>query len=417
MEAAQRLTEMVQERYEEARLAAVSTVPDVRILDAARAPQRPTNAGMARIILVVAALGGLGVGLIGAILLDRFDPRVQYPEQVSQKLGLPILGTVPYIRSGERRHDLRDTSQVVEAFRVIRLGITHAYGRAGPVVIAITSPAGEEGKSFVSANLALAFADLGRRTLVIDADVRRGRLHELLGGARKPGLTDYLAGHVGREQLVQPTVYEGLDRIGCGSRRRDGPELLQSPAMAALVASLRTSYDVIVVDTPPIGAGADALALGTLTGNVVIVLRTGSTDRELTLAKLDMLERLPVRILGAVLNAVPLGRSYRYPYYSYESYLPGYESYDEEGVRPVVEQVGRGVGPPVSPAGPEANPSADGGDQSSADGLVSEDDEADAQDVVSEGQSEVVEADSESRDSRWELHRQHQRRTQLRHWR
>jgi hypothetical protein len=103
--------------------------------------------------------------------------------------------------------------------------------------------------------------------------------------------------------------------------------------MAAALMQLRADYDVIIIDTPPLAAGADALALGTLAGNVVLVVRTGSTDRELTDTKLEMLERLPLRILGAILNDVPRGGTYHY--YGYESYLPGYESTDEEGLEPV----------------------------------------------------------------------------------
>jgi Mrp family chromosome partitioning ATPase len=97
--------------------------------------------------------------------------------------------------------------------------------------------------------------------------------------------------------------------------------------MAQLLVTLRANYDVILVDSPPLGAGVDPFVLGTLTGNVMLVLRTGVTDREYTEAKLDMLDRLPVRVLGAVLNDVRAGEAYGY--YSYYSYLPGYAANDE----------------------------------------------------------------------------------------
>jgi Mrp family chromosome partitioning ATPase len=97
--------------------------------------------------------------------------------------------------------------------------------------------------------------------------------------------------------------------------------------MAQLMATLRSSYDVILVDSPPLGAGVDPFVLGALTGHVMLVLRTGVTDREYTEAKLDMLDRLPIRVLGAVLNDVRQGDAYGY--YAYYSYLPGYEASDE----------------------------------------------------------------------------------------
>jgi capsular exopolysaccharide synthesis family protein len=317
---------MLQARYEEARLAAVSSIPDVRILDAAVAPQRPINESQKPRLFILAFMVSF-MGAVGAALvLDRIDPRFKYPEQLSEELGLPIIGTIPHV-AGRRGQAIKATEQLVEAFRVIRLNLLHAYGSAGPVVVTISSTSPEDGKSFVTSNLALAFADLGRRTLVIDGDVRRGVLHRLFGGARKPGLTDYLAGQASREQIIQSTMYEMVDRIGCGTRRQDGPELIQSQEMSTLLLQLRSSYDVVLLDTPPLTAGVDPLAMGTLTGSMLLVVRTGATDRETTEAKLDVLERLPIRLLGAVLNDVPPGGLYR-QYYSY--YSPGYEAWDEE---------------------------------------------------------------------------------------
>jgi len=327
VEMATSLYTTLRERYEAARLAAASSIPDIRILDAAVPPQRPDNEQEVPRYILLAFLASLGIAALGAVLLDRLDYRLRYPHQVTHTLGLPILGTVPHVpgRSGPAA---ASSHQVIEAFRMIRLNVLHAYGSAGPMVIAVTSPASEEGKSFVTANLALAFGTLGHRTLVIDGDVRRGRLHRFLGGTRKPGLTDYLAGTATIERIVQKTLNGSLHRIGCGSRRQDGPELLHSASMAALFAQLRSGYDVVLVDTPPLAAGVDPFLFGTLTGNLLLVLRTGSTNRELAETKLDMLDHFPIRVLGAVLNDVP-GKG-RYSYYSHYGYLPGYQVFDEE---------------------------------------------------------------------------------------
>jgi Mrp family chromosome partitioning ATPase len=134
-----------------------------------------------------------------------------------------------------------------------------------------------------------------------------------------------------------------LSFIGCGARSHAGPALVSSAAMVQLVARLRREFDAIIVDSAPLGAGADGLALGTATGSLLVVLRTGVSDRELAEAKLGILQHLPINVLGAVLNDVRPGGAYRY--YSY--YLQGYGTRDELNAagqqvlqEPVVDQPG-----------------------------------------------------------------------------
>jgi capsular exopolysaccharide synthesis family protein len=320
---AEQVVANLQQRYEEARLAEVSSVSDVRLLDRASVPTDPL--GHAALILVFLAFwGGLGAGVGGAVVLDRTDRRVHYPEHVTRSMGLAILGAVPHLdlQTGKRE---AAGAQVIEALRGIRLNVLHRHGTAGPVRITVTSPGKSDGKSFVASNLALAFAEAGFRTLLVDGDVRRGRLHRTVGGVRRPGLTELLEGAADRDQAVQSTRHKNLSFISCGFRSQAGPALLSSAVMARLIDALRPAYDAIVVDSPPLAAGADAFALATVTGSLVLVLRNGVSDREMTEAKLGILTQLPVRVLGAVLNDVQPGGAYRY--YSY--YLEGYEVHDE----------------------------------------------------------------------------------------
>jgi polysaccharide biosynthesis transport protein len=312
----------LQRRFEEARLAAVSSVPDVRVLDPAIEPRQPLG-DQSRALILLALAGSLGLGLLGAILLDRTDSRVRYPEQVTHGLGLTILGAIPVLKGRRGLISEGDRNQVQEAFRTLRLNLTHAYGTAGPIVLTVTSPGPGDGKSFVTGNLGVFFATLGRRTVVVDGDVRRGGLHHLLGTKRVPGLTEHLRG---RSEGLAPlkTDHENLWFIPSGTRRQDAPELLNSKAMRDLIIRLRAEFDVILVDSPPLGAGVDPFVLGTLTGNMVVVLRTGTTDRELADAKLEVIDRLPIRLLGAVLNGVPATREYRY-----YAYVDGYAALDE----------------------------------------------------------------------------------------
>jgi len=321
-EIAANLYTTLQARYEENRLAEASVVPDIRPLDRAMVPQAPVSDTKAR-LLAMGFIGGLGLGLVGAILLDRMDPRVRYPAQVTTELGLPILGTLPRVskNSGTNSDEM---AHVIESLRSIRLNLSHAHGAAGPLLLTISSPGSGDGKSFLSSNLAIAFADAGYKTLLIDGDLRRGGLHRVLKGTRTPGLTDLLGGTSTREAVIQPTPYPQLWFIGGGTRKQTAPELLGTPAMRDLVLGLRSNYQVILIDSPPLGAAVDPFLLATLTGNLAVVLRTGATDRQLARAKLEMMDRLPVRILGAVLNDVKPEGVYRY-----YGYLAGYEAEEE----------------------------------------------------------------------------------------
>jgi len=316
----------LQQRFEEARLGEASAIPDVRVLDRATVPSTPLKDTAIRMLLM-GLVGGIALGVGGALLLDRLDRRVRYPEQITRDLGLTILGAIPHVgvANGTSKEQ---SAQVLEAVRGLRLSLVHAFGSAGPLIVTLTSPGPGDGKSFITSNLALSFADNGHRTLLLDCDVRRGRQHELFKVGRKPGITDYLSGHATMEQVIRRTSYAGLSVVSSGTRTSGGPELLNSAAMQQLLSAVRTSYDAILVDSPPLGAGVDPFLLGTLTGHVLVVLRTGLSDRALAEAKLDMLQRLPVRILGAVLNDVRPGDAYGY-YHHYYAYLPGYEARDE----------------------------------------------------------------------------------------
>lgn len=312
------------QRYEEARIAAAASVPDVRLLDRAMVPNQPSNDQSARIILM-ATMAALGMGILGAILLDRFDPRIRYPEHVTDELGLPILGAVPFVppRAGRRKKD--SAHQALESFRSIRMGLLYAHGTAGSVAFTVSSPEVGDGKSFVTCNLALAFADMEQRVLLIDADVRRGVQHRNFSTDRKPGLTDVLARRVSLDDALRRTRYPTLDVLTSGTRMQHGPELLASEAMRELMRTARGRYDVVIVDSPPLGAGVDPFILATITGCLALVVRTGNTNRELAGSKLEMVDRLPIRVLGAIMNGIP--RDHRE--YRYYSYIPGYEVQDE----------------------------------------------------------------------------------------
>jgi capsular exopolysaccharide synthesis family protein len=316
---AEQLVANIRQRYEEARLADASSIPDVRILDRAAVPFLPAF-NLMPVLLILGLMGGFGAGGGAAVLLDHLDRKVREPDEVTRVMGLPILGAVPHLKQRRNGAVHEGGLPIIEAIRGIRLSVQVAHGAAGPLVCTITSPGRSDGKSFLASNLALGLADSGLRTVLIDGDIRRGQLHRVLALARKPGLTDVLAGKATADDVVRATSFPRVSFVACGTRRFSGPELLGSAAMRAFLTGLRGRFDAILVDSPPLDAGVDAYLLGTLTSNMLLVLRTGVTDRELAAAKLDVLDRLPVRVLGAVLNDVEPRGAYRYYAYSIEGY-------------------------------------------------------------------------------------------------
>lgn len=334
VESARFLATNLQNRYEENKLAELSATPDVRVWDPAVAPSRPTKNRATQIIMMGIAMSvAAGLGL--AILLDRLDKRFRYPEQASSELGLTILGAIPAIprpRNGKKVSP-DEMHQVIESFRSVRLNLAHSYEPEQPICLTISSPSPGDGKSLVSANLALSFAEAGYRTILVDGDVRRGDLHRTFSADRRPGLLDYLgSSRLPLDRTYRPTSHPRLTLMPCGTRLQHGPELLGSARMADLVEQLRKDFEVIVVDSPPLGAGIDPFVLGTHTGNIMIVLRSGETDREMAEVKLRVLERLPVRILGAVLNHIAAGHG-PYKYYTYSYGYAAEEEISDEGER------------------------------------------------------------------------------------
>ncbi len=297
---------------------------DIAVSNLAVAPLRP-NKNKTKVIIMLGALVGIAAGLGLALLLDMTDKRVRYADQVTGGLGLTILGVIPEIRRTKgKQPSVEEAAQVIESFRTVRLNLAHSIGQ-GSVVLTISSPSPGDGKSLVTSNLALSFAESGYRTLLIDGDSRRGELHRTFGVDRRPGLLDYLVGELAMDDLLRTTSHEQLRIITSGSRRRNAPELLGTTRMRDLVTAMRERFDVVLIDSPPMGAGIDPFVLATLTGNLMLVLRAGATERDLAEAKLQIVDQLPIRLVGAVLNDVRATMND----YKYYSYTYGYGAVDE----------------------------------------------------------------------------------------
>ena len=306
-------------RLKEAELAASTSLPDLQVVDRAVPPGSPTSNEGPRLFLM-ASMAGLGLGIAGAVLFDRLDRRVQSPEEVTRGMRLPVLGVVPRIEA--RDDDGNKARDVIESFRSIRIQLTRSPPTRDGVVL-VTSPAPRDGKSLVSSNLAISYAFGGARTILVDCDTRRGHDHTLFDLPASPGLTECLENGFSISEAVRKTDVEGLFFLARGTRRGFNLELLDSPRMNSLLEELRSAFDVVVLDSPPLVAGSDALLLGERADKVVMVLRAGDTNSELARNKVEMGLEFGLPVVGAVLNSV----SELAPYYHYYA---GYRYYSDE---------------------------------------------------------------------------------------
>jgi len=297
-------------RYAEAQLAEAGATPDLTVLDSAVAPLNPSKNTSAS-LMAIAVVGGLGAAIGLALLLDAVDGKLRYPDQVVNELGMTIAAAIPKFPKGAMSSRSPDQiAHLVEAFRSLRMHVRNSTTM--PISLAVSSPAPGDGKSFVSANLAMSFADAGYRTVLVDGDTRRGTVHEVFELPMNDGLTEYLSGRADYSRIVHKTSHEKLAFVPCGARQPHSPELLTSAALPRLVAELRSRFDVVIFDTSPLAAGIDAYAISAAVGNLVVVLRVGKTQRRLAAAKLLLVDRLPINIIGAVLNGVQLRGEFEY---------------------------------------------------------------------------------------------------------
>lgn len=313
MEQAEALHSDLLNRLKSAELAASTTRPNLQVVDQAHTPNSPMSDQGPRVFLM-ASMAGLVLGFGGVFLSDRLDNRMRQPKDIDRILGIPVLGMIPRITSSGKREDL--TAVALEAFRSVRGQLTRSFSSA-PSAILITSPEPRDGKSVVAANLSMSFASVGRSTLLIDADMRRGNADVLFDLPEAPGLTEYLTGEAEVSDILRPTQVPGLVLVPHGEMRGFNPDRLEGDRLAELFEHLRKRFETIVVDAPPLAAGADALVVGELCDQAVLVLRMNATNLEVARNHLEKINHFDFPLVGSVLNDVPESA----PYYPYSSYL------------------------------------------------------------------------------------------------
>jgi capsular exopolysaccharide synthesis family protein len=331
----------MKQKYEESRITEAGQLGKVRILDPALIADkiRPSK----KINLLIGLVLGVALGVAYAFLKEFLDNTVKAVEHLERK-GLTILGIIPDMKGDKEKRvpvqaqkpsrggtDFRrrlityedPKSPISESYRTLRTNVTYASVDKKIKSLLISSSQPGEGKSTTTANLAIAFAQLGKKTLLVDADLRKPVQHNVFGHPRGPGLSEFLIGEVeDMNSIIQKTKVEGLYLMTAGGLPPNPSELLGSNRMSQLVAQLEKDWDMVLFDSPPIVAVTDASMISGEIDAVALVVKAGHTERAAVDRALDMVRNIRAPLIGAILNGASqesLGGKYAY-YYSYYNY-------------------------------------------------------------------------------------------------
>lgn len=329
--------ESLMQRTKETGISGELRTSNIRVVDEAEMPRRPVTPNT-RNNLLIGLLGGsvLAIGL--AFFLEYVDDRIKSPDEIPRYLGLPFLGMIPALFEQKPAALLIDNGlpqNFNESFRALRTNVIFSSAEEGLRSLVVTSTAPSEGKTLVATNLAVALAQTGMRVLLIDADLRRPRVHSVFGKPSVPGLSDVLVGTSKFAQALHPTAVSGLWIIPAGTTPPNPAELLSSKKFADLLGSVGRQFDWAIIDTPPIMAVTDSAIVANLVTGVVFVVGAEMTDRRAAQRAVAQLGRSNAKFVGAVLNRVDLtNHSYYYSQYYRHEYVDQYTGGGATGTNP-----------------------------------------------------------------------------------
>jgi capsular exopolysaccharide synthesis family protein len=301
---------------------------DLAILEHASPAVRSHNADKKS--LESAVVGGLALGLGFIALLAIRDEKFGSVHEVNEKLGDAVIAQVPELPGLNGKLPLLENGGpshiYAESYRCLRSALLFLASEAErPRLLLITSALPDEGKSTVAANLARTLALGGARVLLVDADLRRGHLHHLLGLEQQPGLSHLLSVPADADKVFQTNSLPNLWFIGCGERLNNPGDQFLGPALDQLLSRWRSQFDYVLVDSSPIFAADDATTLAPKMDGTLLVIRSRFSSARQVRGALDMLYQRRARVLGVVFNRAD-ATSRSYDYYKYASYHPGADS-------------------------------------------------------------------------------------------
>ncbi|MGD9201276.1 MAG: polysaccharide biosynthesis tyrosine autokinase [Chitinispirillia bacterium] len=334
------------ENAEEKRILSTSSDAGVKIVDYARIPESPIPKNETRYYILGIVLGCiLGFGI--AMVLEFNDTSLKSNQDIERHLSIPVLGTIPHIvynRKEEiklRRRSSKtkkstvttqyqsqllnfsgDESITAEAYRSLRTNLSFVSPDNPIRTLLVTSAGPSEGKSITISNLALSYAQMGKKTLLIDTDLRRPVMHHLFGFKREPGFSDLFVANLDYTSAIRTVQKENLFILTAGMFIPNPAELIASQKMTHHIEYFKNNFDIVFFDTPPLVAVTDATLLGTKLDGVLIVVRSHKTSREMAERAMSNLNNVGVKCIGSVLNDIDL--SHRYSSYGYYKYYYHY---------------------------------------------------------------------------------------------
>ncbi|MDS4058815.1 MAG: polysaccharide biosynthesis tyrosine autokinase [Candidatus Contendobacter sp.] len=320
------------QRFKEVGVAAGVGTNNISVVDEAKVPRWPYKPNLrlnALLALVLGLLGGIGL----AFLFEHLDDTFRRPEELEKLLGLPVLGVIP--KSPPTRGETRSIALVghddprsvfAEAYRSVRTALQFSTASGVPRLLTVTSAMSGEGKTTTALSLAIQFAQAGKRTLLIEADLRKPSLHRALNLDNQVGLTNYLAGGGAQPvDIAKPTHIPNLFAVPSGPLPPNPAELLSSARMVELLSLAAGKFDQVILDSPPLLGLADALIIGHLCEGTLLTVEMGVTPRGYAQGALKRLRGGRVHVLGAILTKLE-ARAGAYGYYRsyYYYYHTGY---------------------------------------------------------------------------------------------
>ncbi len=320
------------QRNGELELSSRTQLSNVRVIDEARAVTSPVSPNIPRNLLV-ALVAGLALGAAFGFVREYIDDTISSPLDVATYLRVPLIGMVPrFLEAADDRARALYTHQhpssaAAETVRTMRTVLELNPNGKTLRRLLITSSLSSEGKTTTAVSLAVSFANLGRKVIIIDADLRRPRLHHIFDVPRKVGLSSVLLRTSDLDGAIVPTGISGFDVLPAGPGSERSNELLASTPMIELLDELDRRYDVVIVDTPPSGMLSDAAILSKMVDGVLVVVREQTVSRTIVREVVTRLQQVGAPLLGVIVNAVDMtGRASKYKYY----YGYRYQYYDEE---------------------------------------------------------------------------------------